>query len=94
MNGNVNNLNEIGTRKSSCVNARGIPTAAYQVVLSRGGGVGTLDQGGRYLGWGVGTLDRGVSTWDGGGRYLGQDVGTSDRGGRYLGWGVGTLDRG
>ena len=45
--------------------------------LGRGGrylewGVGTLD-GDRYLGWGVGTFDRGgVGTLDGGrGRYLG-----------------------
>ena len=73
------------TRKS-CVNARGIPTAAYEVLymlsypggggryLGRGRGVGTLDGGE------VGTLDRGVGTLDGG-------VGTLDRG-------VGTLDGG
>ena len=44
------------TRKSSCMNARGIPIAAYQVLhmlsYPRGGGVGALagGVGGRYLG--------------------------------------------
>ena len=45
------------TRKSSCVNARGIPTAAYQVLhpLSCPGGVLTLAGGEvTYPGWGVG----------------------------------------
>ena len=42
------------TRKSSCVNARGIPTAAYQVLL---GGVpprpGLMGGGGGYPRWGT-----------------------------------------
>ena len=67
------------TRKSSCVNARGIPTTAYEVLhmlsYPAGRGVGTLDRGrGRYLGWGD--------------RYLGWGVVTLDRG-RYLGRGWG-----
>ena len=33
---NLNQLKTILTRKSSCVNARGIPTAAYQVLLEMG----------------------------------------------------------
>ena len=97
-------------QESSCVNARGIPTAAYEVfhMLSYpqgAGGVGTLDGGGgRYLEvpppprWsqdvGVGTLDWGGRYLGWGGRYLGRGVGTLDRGGRYLGQGVGTLDGG
>ena len=60
------------TRKSSCVNARGIPTAAYQVLhmLSYPGGGGGGD---RYLGvppppsgpgWGVGTFGYPLPCWD------------------------------
>ena len=50
---------------------------------------------GRYLGHGVGTLDRGVGTVEGS-RYLGWGVGTLDGGvstldggGKYLEWGRG-----
>ena len=60
-------IQTIQTRKSSCVKARGIPTAAYEVLhmLYYPGG------GGRYLGrgggGGVGTLARGLGTLAGGG---------------------------
>ena len=64
-----------GTRKSSCMNARGIPTAAYQVLhmllypgmgvptLAGLGVVPTLDE--EYLRWprGVPTLAGGYLPW-------------------------------
>ena len=58
------------TRKSSCVNARGIPTAAYQVLhmLSYPG------VGGRQV------------PWLGGGSTLGYPLSWPGWGGRYLGW--------
>ena len=70
-------------RKSSCANARGTPTAVYQVLhllpYPAGGG-------GAYLGrGGVPTLVEGYLPWLGG--YLPWPGGT------YLGWGVPTSDR-
>ena len=79
------------TRKSSCVNAGGIPTVAYQVLhmLSYlGRGVTYLGQGGTYLGQGVPTLARGVPTLAGG-TYLGWGY-LPWPGGTYLGQGVPT----
>ena len=69
------------------MNARGIPTAAYQVLhllpYLGGGGVPTLARG-TYLGQGVPTLAWGYLSWPGV-TCLGR------RGGTYLGWGVPTL---
>ena len=68
------------TRKSSCVNARGIPTAAYQVLH-------LLPYPGGYLHW------RGVPTFhrEGGGTYL-----QGPHGGylHWIGWGVATMEVG
>ena len=50
----------IKTRQSSCMNARGIPSTAYQALhmLSylRGGGTYLSQGGGTYLGWGAPAL--------------------------------------
>ena len=79
-----------GTRKSSCVSARGIPTAAYQVLhMLPYPGEGVPWLGGTYPGWGV------YLPWQGG-TYLGREYlpwpGVPIlAGGTYLAWGVPTL---
>ena len=90
-------IDHISTRKSSCLNARGIPTAAYQVfhMPSYPGGEGggryprvplpILTWPGGYLPWPGGAVP---SLAGGGGRYLGVPLPYPDlAGGRdtYLG---------